>query len=117
MLASTIVKEVCKMTKQDKILNEFEKIEKNLNLCKNPNTGESAYIIMFNCDEFMLYVNELVKLVKAYNFDIYDIETDYTLGTVKVTITAKDTATSEHKFKIKTLLQWLQENDFIIMFI
>lgn len=105
------------MTNQNKILNEFEKIEKNLNLCKNPNNIESVYIIKFNCDDFMLYANEIVNLIKLYNFAIYDVKTDYAIGTIDVTITAKDTATSEHKFRIKTMLQWALENEFIAMFI
>lgn len=105
------------MTKQNKILNEFEQIEKNLNLCKNPNTGESVYIIKFEVENFMLYLNEIKTLVKKYNFIIYDIETDCAINIINLTITAKDTATASDKFKIKLLLQWALENEFITMFI
>lgn len=105
------------MTKQSKILKEFEHIEKNLNLCKNPSTDESAYIIKFDAENFMLYLNELVALVKKHNFAIYDIETDYAIGTINLTITAKDTATASDKFNIKTLLEWALKNEFITIFI
>ena len=105
------------MTKQNKILNEFEQIEKNLNLCKNPNTGEGAYIIKFECENFMSYLNEIKTLVKKHNFAIYDIETDYAIGTINLTITAKDTATASDKFNVKSLLEWALKNEFITMFI
>lgn len=105
------------MTKQNKILNEFEQIEKNLNLCKNPNIGESAYIIKFECENFMLYLNEIKTLVKKRNFVIYDIETDYAIGTINLTITAKDAATAIDKFNVKSLLEWALKNEFITMFI
>ena len=105
------------MTKQNKIFNEFEQIEKNINLCKNPNTGESAYIIKFECENFMLYLNEIKTLVKKHNFAIYDIETDYTIGTINLTITAKDIATASDKFNVKSLLEWALKNEFITMFI
>lgn len=105
------------MTKQNKILNEFEQIEKNLNWCKNPNTGDSGYIIKFECENFMLYANEITALIKKYNFAIYDIETDYAIGTILLTITAKDTATASDKFSIKSLLEWALKNEFITIFI
>lgn len=105
------------MTKQSKILKEFEQIEKNLNLCKNPNTGESAYIIKFECENFMMYINEITTLIKKYNFAVYDIETDYAIGTINVTITAKDIATVSDKFNVKSLLEWVLKNEFITMFI
>lgn len=105
------------MTKQNKILNEFEQIEKNLNLCKNPNFGVSAFIIKFECENFMLYFNEIKTLVKKCNFAIYDIETDYATNTISLTITAKGTATTSDKFNVKTFLDWAFKNEFITMFI
>lgn len=105
------------MTKQNKILNEFEQIEKNLDLCKNPDIGENAYIIKFECGNFMLYLNEIKTLIKKYNFALYDIETDYAINTINLTIMAKDTATASDKFNIKTLLEWAFKNEFITMLI
>lgn len=105
------------MTKQNKILNEFEQIEKNLNLCKNPDIGENMYIIKFECENFMLYLNEIKTLIKKYNFALYDIKTDYAINTINLTIMAKDTATASDKFNIKSLLEWALKNEFITMFI
>ena len=105
------------MTKQKKIINEFEQIEKNLNLCKNPDIGENTYIIKFECENFMLYLNDIKTLVKSHNFAIYDIETDYSTSTINLTITAKDTATASDKFNIRSLLDWALKNEFITMFI
>lgn len=105
------------MTKQNKILNGFEQIEKNLNLCKNPDIGYSAYIIKFDIENFMLYLNEIKTLVKKYNFAIYDVETDYSTSTISLTIIAKGTATASDKFNVRTFLEWTLKNEFITKFI
>lgn len=98
---------------QTSILNEFNKIEKNLELSKNPNNGDFAYTALFKIDEFMIFYNDFQQVYEKCNFKLFSIRTHYDIGALNVTIGITDTATRKDRIKMRTFLDFMLKNDII----
>lgn len=98
---------------QASILNEFNEIEKNLELTKNPNNGDFAYSMVFNVEEFMMFYNALQQVCGKCNFKLVSITTHYDIGMLNVTITITDKASTIDRIKMRTFLDLLLKNDII----
>lgn len=100
------------MTQTD-ILNEFAKIEKNLELCKNPNNRGFAFGILFKVDEFMFFYNDFKQVYEKCNFKLCSIITHYDIGILNVTISIKDIANVNDGVKMRSFLDFMLKQDII----
>lgn len=98
---------------QVSILNEFNEIEKNLELAKNPSNGDFAYSIIFKVDEFMIFYNDFQQVVAKCNFKLVSIKTYYDIGALNVTIDVFTNTNVIDRVKMRAFLDLLLKNDII----
>lgn len=98
---------------QTSILNEFSKIEKNIELCKNPNNGGFAFSMLFKVKEFMIFYNDFKQVYGKCNFRLVSIITHYDIGMLNVSIAIKDIASVNDMVKMRTFLDFMLKQDII----
>ena len=98
---------------QTSILNEFAKIEKNIELCKNPNNGGFAFSMLFKVDEFMIFYNDFKQAYEKCNFRLVSIITHYDIGMLNVSIAIKDIASVNDMVKMRAFLDFMLKQDII----
>ena len=103
------------MTKSS-IISKFDEIEKNIELCKNPNNGDFAFGVIFNTDKFMTYYNEFQTVYDKSNFELHKIKTDNSLKIITVFIVIKHNASCTDRLKMKIFLTWALDVGIIDFF-
>lgn len=98
---------------QTNILNEFNKIEKNLELCKNPNNSDFAFSMLFKVEEFMIFYNDFKQVYEKCNFKLVSIITHYDISMLNVSIAIKDIASVNDCTKMRTFLDFMLKQDII----
>lgn len=98
---------------QTSILNEFNKIEKNLELCKNPNNGDFAFTMLFKVEEFMIFYNDFKQAYEKCNFKLVSITTHYDIGMINVSIAIEDIASVKDRIKMRAFLDFMLKQDII----
>lgn len=101
---------------QTGILNKFNQISKNIDLCNNPINGDFAFGILFKVDDFMLFYNDFKIVYEDCNFKLFSIKTDYAIKMVTVYIVVNDNANNIDRFKMATFLNWALEMEIIDFF-
>lgn len=104
------------MTKTS-IINKFDEIEKNIELCKNPCQNVSfAFGVAFKTDKFMTYYNDFQSVCEKSNFKLASIKTYNSIDIIVAFITATDISNYIDRLKMKIFLTWALDVGIIEFF-
>lgn len=89
------------------IINKFDEIEKNIELCKNPCQDIAlAFGVAFKTDKFMTYYNDFQSVCKKSNFNLSSIKTYNSIDMIVAFIAVTDISNYIDRLKMKIFLTW-----------
>lgn len=104
------------MTKTS-IINKFDEIEKNIELCKNPHQSVNlAFGVAFKIDKFMTYYNDFQLICEKSNFKLASIKTYKSIDIIVTFIVIKDISNYIDRLKMEIFLTWASDIGIIKFF-